>query len=101
MLGGVFGRFPDLKLVFTEQTVEWLPRALQAMDRRIEHVIASGNGLAPGNPGSPLPAMPSELWRSNCMMGASCMSREEAQLAEGIGVQTLMFGTDYPHQETT
>jgi len=100
MLGGVFGRHPGLKLVFTEQTVEWLPRALDAMDRRVEHVISSGNGLAPGNPGAPLPAKPSELWRSNCMMGASCMSREEALLAEGIGVETMMFGTDYPHQET-
>jgi hypothetical protein len=55
----------------------------------------------PHSYGAVLPAKPSEIWRTNCHLGASCMSRAEAQLASQIGVETMMFGTDFPHQEMT
>jgi predicted TIM-barrel fold metal-dependent hydrolase len=33
------------------------------------------------------------------MIGASCMSRREAELRHEIGVGNIMWGSDYPHPE--
>jgi hypothetical protein len=33
------------------------------------------------------------------MIGASCMSRREAEARHAIGVRNMMWGSDYPHPE--
>jgi predicted TIM-barrel fold metal-dependent hydrolase len=44
---------------------------------------------------------PSEYFRRNVRVGSSAMSRREAELRHQIGLQTIMWGSDYPHPEGT
>ena len=44
---------------------------------------------------------PSEYFRRNIRVGSSAMSRREAEMRHEIGIQTIMWGTDYPHPEGT
>ena len=44
---------------------------------------------------------PSGTFRKNVMIGASCMSRREAEMRHEIGVGNMMWGSDYPHHEGT
>lgn len=92
--GGVFERHPSLKFVLTEQTVDWIPSTLEFMD-----YLYSGPLFAQLR--KDLPSKPSEYWARQCWTGASFMTRLECELRHGIGVDRIMFGTDYPHVEGT
>ncbi len=46
-----------------------------------------------------MPRKPSEYFASNCWVGASILSRAEAELRHEIGVDRMMFGADFPHVE--
>jgi predicted TIM-barrel fold metal-dependent hydrolase len=89
LAGGVFDRYPNLKLVLTEVRADWVPGTLAYLDRRYRE----------GD--TPLRKPPSEYWRQNCMSGASSIKRSEVRLRHEIGVDKLMFGRDYPHREGT
>jgi predicted TIM-barrel fold metal-dependent hydrolase len=89
MVGGVFDRHPNLRYVPTEARADWLPDTLAHMDARFD----KGD--------TPLQKRPSEYWQSNGFAGASFIHRAELEDRERIGVNTLMFGRDYPHPEGT
>jgi predicted TIM-barrel fold metal-dependent hydrolase len=42
---------------------------------------------------------PSDYFRRNVFLGASCMPRQEAELRHEIGLANIMWGSDYPHPE--
>ena len=44
---------------------------------------------------------PSEYFATNCWIGASFMSHAEAEDRYAIGVERIMWGSDYPHAEGT
>ena len=44
---------------------------------------------------------PSEVWRDNCFVGASFMRPHEVPLRDRIGLDKIMWGCDYPHDEGT
>lgn len=95
IFSGVFERYPNLKLVLTEQWVDWAPTAMADMD-----------GLYHGPTGAAirakLPKPPSEYFRQNCYIGASFMSNSEAKVSiEHDLVGNVMWGDDYPHAEGT
>jgi predicted TIM-barrel fold metal-dependent hydrolase len=91
MLGGVFDRHPNLRLMMTEVRGDWLPAALDRLDAAFdEHRDAL-----------PASRKPSEYWHSNCMAGLSFMHRSEIDRRHDIGVDTISFGRDYPHTEGT
>ena len=46
-----------------------------------------------------LPMPPSEYWKRQCHVGASSVSRAETDMRYDIGVDSMMFGSDYPHVE--
>ena len=97
--GGVFERFPRLKVAVTEGSTIWVPELLQLMDQRYDdhHFSAKlGTGYK-----AHLSMKPSEYFRRNIKIGSSCMSRREAELREEIGLGIIMWGTDYPHPEGT
>jgi predicted TIM-barrel fold metal-dependent hydrolase len=48
-----------------------------------------------------LPSKPSEYWKRQCYVGASSVSRAETDMRYEIGVENMMFGSDYPHVEGT
>jgi predicted TIM-barrel fold metal-dependent hydrolase len=107
IFGGAFRRHPGLKLVLTEQGSGWIPGVLDMLDyyhgrlvraatRRATAESRFGAGLA-GHMGG----APSEVWRGNCYVGASFMRPHEVPLRHRIGIDKIMWGSDYPHDEGT
>lgn len=94
VFGGVFERFPSLKLAFTEQGADWIPSTLARMDEQYSSPFERGVEKV-------LSKSPTGYWRSNCYVGASFMSRGECTIRDQIGVPTIMWGSDYPHIEGT
>ena len=48
-----------------------------------------------------LPLTPSEYFRRNCWVGVSFPSPNEAAARQDIGLDRFMWGSDYPHDEST
>ena len=94
IFGGVFERFPDLRVAFTEQGADWIPAMLERLDEQYSSPFERGITEI-------LTKTPTGYWRSNCYVGASFMSRAECDVREQIGVDRIMWGADYPHIEGT
>lgn len=105
IFGGAFRRHPGLRLVLTEQGSGWIPGVLDMLDYYHGRLAASraataeakfGAGLAEAMGGTP-----AELWREHCFVGASFMRPHEVPLRHRIGLDKIMWGSDYPHDEGT
>ncbi|HIF98286.1 MAG TPA: amidohydrolase [Myxococcales bacterium] len=96
--GGVFERFPRLRVAITEGTAVWVPEYLQLLDFRYEDTPYSAKL---GDYTSHLSMKPSEYFARNVLIGASCMPRREAEMRHQIGVDKIAWGSDYPHPEGT
>jgi predicted TIM-barrel fold metal-dependent hydrolase len=96
--GGVFERHPHLKLAITESTAIWVPETLALMDQRYSETHFS---TKLGDYRSHLSRKPSEYFRSNVFVGASCMARREVERRHEIGLENILWGSDYPHPEGT
>ena len=96
--GGVLERYPRLELAVTEGTAIWVPEYLSLLDFRYQDTPYSAKL---GDYTSHLSMKPSEYFRRNVYIGASCMPRREAELRAEIGLGNMMWGSDYPHPEGT
>jgi len=96
--GGVFERHPRLKLAITESTAIWVPETLALMDQRYSETHFSAKL---GDYRSHLSRKPSEYFHRNVFVGASCMARREVELRHEIGLENILWGSDYPHPEGT
>lgn len=94
--GGVFERFPRLKVAITEGTTIWAPEYLSLLDQRYSETHYAQKL---GDYRSHLSMKPSEYFARNVALGASCMPRREAELRHEIGIGNIMWGSDYPHPE--
>lgn len=94
--GGILDRHPGLKVAITEGTAIWVPEYLELLDQRYEETHYSAKL---GDYRSHLSMRPSEYFHRQVRIGASCMPRREAELRHRIGVDHIMWGTDYPHPE--
>lgn len=94
--GGVFERFPKLKVALTEGTAVWVPEYLQLLEQRYSE---SHYSMKLGDFRSHLSMSPVDYFKRNVKIGASCMPRREAEMRHDIGVPQIMWGTDYPHPE--
>jgi predicted TIM-barrel fold metal-dependent hydrolase len=92
IFGGVFDRHPDLKVVVTENGVQWLPSLIRDMESFFDT-----HGGAPVR--SYLKMRPSEYFEKHVWLGGSLMKRYEAEMRHEIGIDKLMWGADYPHLE--
>jgi predicted TIM-barrel fold metal-dependent hydrolase len=101
IFGRVFERHPGLKLVITEQ--RWDNEVLTDMDS-----VYLADPANPDFPAAPtfaalrhlLPRLPSDYFRTNCFVGASMLSRREAEDAiDADLVGNTLWGSDYPHME--
>jgi predicted TIM-barrel fold metal-dependent hydrolase len=101
MLGGVFERFPRLRFVITEQGASWVSPLLQQLD--VFHAQAKSGriGELKYGPDDVMPLRPSEYFARNCWVGASFPSPVEAASRHKIGIDKFMWGSDYPHHEST
>jgi predicted TIM-barrel fold metal-dependent hydrolase len=95
LYGGILPRHPRLKVVFTEQFADWVPRTITWAD----WVWHTSMWRSDFRATSPRP--PSEYWHEQGWIGASVISRLEVAMREEIGVDHMMFGTDFPHNEGT
>jgi predicted TIM-barrel fold metal-dependent hydrolase len=91
MLGGVFDRHPDLRFMPTEIRLDWIPATLNHLDEVYDEHRDE----------LPATRKPSEYWHSNCLAGASFIHKVEVEMRYEIGVDTILFGRDFPHPEAT
>jgi predicted TIM-barrel fold metal-dependent hydrolase len=102
VVSGVFDRFPDLKLVLTEQGTQWVPGTLARMDQLWERMVATGRIGELGAPeGAITKRKASEYFADNVWMGASFPGPADAAVFREIGIDKVMWGSDYPHDEGT
>jgi predicted TIM-barrel fold metal-dependent hydrolase len=97
--GGVFERHPKLKVVFTEVGTGWMiPPYLRLMDHNYhDHQFSAKMGDYKAHLSMP----PSEYYRRNVGIGASCISRADVEIRAQLGLEQIMWGSDYPHPEGT
>ncbi len=94
ILSGVFERHPRLILAIVEFELAWAPHVLSTMDyvyreRHEEAVYRFKNAM-----------VPSDFFHRNVMLSF----QEDAigiRLRDVIGVDNMMWGSDYPHSEST
>lgn len=88
VIGGVFERFPKLRVAFFECNTEWMLYWMHRMDATYEYL---SDLYAPY-----LKMKPSDYVRRNCWL--TCEGHEPLGAAiEEIGADRLMMASDYPH----
>jgi len=95
VFAGVFDKFPGLKIGSVEHEAAWIPHWLKQMDfTYLERPVftkgwRSKDGL-----------LPSDYWQRN--MFVEFMEDDlGVQLRDRIGVENMLWGSDYPHAEAT
>ena len=91
---GVFEKHPGLKLVFTETGCAWILETLRVLKFKIDNPIFAHFTTN-------LTLTPREYFDRNCFIGASFLPRHEIGQRYDIGIDKLMWGSDYPHMEGT
>jgi predicted TIM-barrel fold metal-dependent hydrolase len=104
IFAGVLERHPDLQFVFTEQGTAWIPETLATLDFFF-HRMGTATGSQEREWGeavvSGLSMPPSEYWARQCHVGSSFMRPAEAAMRHAVGVDKIMWGSDYPHRESS
>lgn len=102
MFSGVFERYPELRWVNTETGTAWVPDTLAKLDSFYERMKYSKYGSESIFGGMAVEGMslkPSEYWARQCYVGASFLRPVEATMCREIGIDNIMWGSDYPHIE--
>jgi predicted TIM-barrel fold metal-dependent hydrolase len=103
MFSGVLERHPALQLVFTEQGTAWLADTLATLDyfhaRMGAGAVGSQEAAWGGSVVADLSLTPSEYWARQCHVGSSFLRPAECLLRYVVGVDRIMWGSDYPHNE--
>ena len=102
VFGGVFERHPALKLVITEIFGDWWPQMTSDLDSAHQYARSPILGEDYSQLLRACPCPPSDYFAQSIFVGASFMSRTEAERAYAYGYHTnYMWGSDYPHAEGT
>ena len=91
---GTFEKHPKLKMVFTETGCAWILETLRVLKFKIDNPIFAHFMKN-------LSLTPEEYFQRNCFIGASFLAPHEIGSRYDIGVDKLMWGSDYPHMEGT
>jgi predicted TIM-barrel fold metal-dependent hydrolase len=97
-------RHPDLQFVFTEQGTAWIPEELYRLDFFAQRMVTAvgSQEYEWGFPVvSQLSLRPSEYWKRQCHVGSSFMRPAEVPLRHAVGIDKVMWGSDYPHKEAS
>jgi predicted TIM-barrel fold metal-dependent hydrolase len=104
IVGGALERHPGMQLVFTEQGTAWVPEELAKLDYFFDRMgNAGGSQEAVWGRAvvERLSLRPSEYWARQCHVGASFIRPLEVGLRGSVGVDRIMWGSDYPHKESS
>ena len=86
----------------TEQGVSWVEPTLHRMDSIWDQMASTGRvGELGMTAEQMLPKKPSDYFQQNCWIGASFPAPSDAKSIQDIGVNNVMWGSDYPHTEGT
>jgi predicted TIM-barrel fold metal-dependent hydrolase len=92
IFGGILDRHPGLRIGWFEGGIAWVPPALQDA----EHVLASYRHMLTGHPQHDV----RHYWHTH--MSASFMvDGVGLQQIDEIGIDKVMWSSDYPHNEST
>ena len=91
---GAFERHPGLKYIISEAGCGWIVEKLRVLEFKAANPIFKHFT-------KDLSLSPSEYFARQCFIGASFMPAHEGKLRYDIGVDKLMWGSDYPHLEGT
>src|SRR6266545_3214258 len=84
----VLERYPNLRISFGESGIGWIPYALDRMDFEWEDRFRDLG----------LKMKPSDYWRRQCKATFQ-FDTIGTKLIDDIGVESLMWGSDYPHPD--
>jgi len=94
IVGGVFDRFPELRIYFAETNASWLACALWQMDDNY------GTWVRAGLLTQKLRDKPSAYFRQHVYCGF-IRDPQVGRMLDLLPVDNLMFGSDFPHGVTT
>jgi predicted TIM-barrel fold metal-dependent hydrolase len=101
IMGGVFERHPRLTFAITESGCAWIPETLAMLDSFHAQMASGRIGELKYTDDQRLPLKPSEYFARNCVVGVSFPSPIEAAAMRKVGIERVMWGSDYPHHEST
>ena len=101
IMGGVFARHPRLRFTLTESGCSWIPETLAMLDRYHAEMASGRIGELKYTDDQRLSLTPSEYFAQNCFVGVSFPSPHEARAMRKVGLDRVMWGSDYPHHEST
>ena len=94
LMSGIFERFPNLKLAYSEGQIGWLPYVLERVDDVWREHRAWG-GVR-----DLIPEPPSTYYFRQ-VYGCFFRDRHGLEALHRVGVDNVTFETDYPHTDTT
>ena len=102
VLGGVFERFPKLRVVITELGCSWVPELLGNLDGLLRQIRDTGaTGEIKYTDVHKRTMLASECFDQNVWMGVSMPGPKDVDAIDVIGLHKFMWGNDYPHDEGT
>jgi predicted TIM-barrel fold metal-dependent hydrolase len=88
ILQGLFARFPNIKLLISEQGALWVPYLVRGMDT----AFAMGRRATWGT----LDKKPSQYFREHCFV-APWPEENVDRVIDVVGPDSIVFGSDFPH----
>jgi predicted TIM-barrel fold metal-dependent hydrolase len=94
LMSGLFTKFPDLKIAYSEGQIGWIPYILERADA-VWHENRGWGGIA-----DTVLEPPSELFRRH-IYGCFFDDAFGLRSIDDIGVDNVTYETDYPHSDST
>lgn len=101
LFGGVFERHPRLRFVLAESGMGWLADELPSVDAISARIFGGKVGELGFTAEQRLPRLPSEYIQQNVWLTASFLNPVECKKRHKVGVDRIMWASDYPHDEGT
>jgi len=102
VVSGAFERHPNLHLVLTEQGTAWIPEELMRLDYFFDR-FRNATGSQEVEWGLPvverMSLKPSEYFARQVSVGSSFIRPDEVKIRHAVGIDKIMWGSDYPHKE--
>ena len=105
IFSGVFVRYPNLYVGSVEHELSWVPHFLDRLDYTYTDRMPPSDDPSQANRRHPMVRfkegiLPSDYFHGNCFLGfqEDALGIRDRNI---IGVDTLMWGADYPHAEST
>ena len=95
LFSGTLHRFPDLRLMYAEAQIGWIPYVLE----RADDVWSTHRGWSNSQRDCPEP--PSSYYERGNVVSCFFKDPVGVSLLDRIGLDNVVFETDYPHSDST